>query len=635
MSKKRLYRPAKPARPETSNENDPSAGDDAIIGTALGWSLGVFVVVGTVVGASVYLLTGSPASPLVMESELASVEIRERVPMKIPDIPFTDITEQAGIRFRHENGAVGQKLLPETMGGGCAFWDYDNDGDQDLLLVNSQTWPWNHQESDRPVATAALYRNDGTGKFEDVTADSGLDMSIYGMGVAVGDYDNDGFVDVFLSAVGPNHLFHNEGDGTFRDVTVDAGVGGKAADWGTSSGWVDYDNDGDLDLFVCNYVEWSREYDEAQDFQLTGGGRAYGAPQNFGGTFPYLYRNEGEGGFEEVAEAAGLHVRNPASGVPVAKSLGVTFADFDHDGWIDIVVANDTVQNFLFHNQGDGTFEDVATLTGIAFDMSGNARGAMGIDIANFRNNDALGIAIGNFANEMTALYVSYGPDMHFVDEAISSGLGPCTRQALTFGVLYADCDLDGRLDLFAANGHLEEDIQRVQPSQHYEQPPQIFWNCGPEQDTEFVSLTETQCGSDLFRPLVGRGASCADIDGDGDLDLLVTATGQSPRLLRNDQQQGNHWLRLRLIGTRCNRDAIGAWVEVDRGDQILRRQVMPTRSYLSQVELPVTFGLGERERVASVRIGWPDGSVQVVEGMDTDRTWEVEQQIVSDVAAD
>jgi enediyne biosynthesis protein E4 len=613
--------------PTPRSRSDSPRDDDAIITTALTWSLALFAVIGTIAGVSAYVLTRPPAAPPVVESELAKVEIREVVPMEIPTIPFTDITQQAGIRFYHENGAVGQKLLPETMGGGCAFFDYDNDSDQDILFVNSQQWPWNRKDSNGPAATAALYRNDGSGNFEDVTAGSGFDLSLYGMGVATGDYDNDGLVDVFFSAVGSNRLFHNEGDGTFRDVTEQAGVAGNTEDWGSSCGWFDYDNDGDLDLFVCNYVEWSREYDEAQDFQLTGGGRAYGAPQNFGGTFPYLYRNDGEGRFEEVAEAAGLHVRNSATGVPVAKSLGVTFADFDHDGWIDIVVANDTVQNFLFHNQGDGTFEEVATVTGVAFDMSGNARGAMGIDIANFRNNDALGIAIGNFANEMTALYVCYDRDMHFVDEAISSGLGPCTRLALTFGVLYADCDLDGRLDLFAANGHLEEDINRVQPSQHYEQPPQLFWNCGPEQDTEFVPMTEELCGSDLFRPLVGRGASYADIDSDGDLDLLITATGQPPRLLRNDQQQTNHWLRLRLIGTHSNRDAIGAQIEIDLGDRVLRRQVMPTRSYLSQAELPVTFGLGDCEGPVDVTILWPDRSVQMVEGMELNGSREVVQQ--------
>ena len=270
MSRKRSE---KSTSHESSDADNFASADDAIIRTALGWSLGIFIVVGTIVGLSVHLLTRTPPSPPVVESELASVEIREFVPMEIPNIPFTDITEQAGIRFQHENGAAGGKLLPETMGGGCAFLDYDNDGDQDLLFVNSQTWPWNRQDSERAAATAALYRNDGTGKFDDVTAGTGLDVSIYGMGVAIGDYDNDGFVDMFLSAVGPNHLFHNEGDGTFRDVTVDAGVGGNVADWGSSCGWVDYDNDGDLDLFVCNYVEWSREYDEAQDFQLTGGGR--------------------------------------------------------------------------------------------------------------------------------------------------------------------------------------------------------------------------------------------------------------------------------------------------------------------------------------------------------------------------
>ncbi len=616
------------SKKQSRNRIEPAAGqDDAIIGTAFVWSLAAFAAIGTAVGLSVYLLTRPPAAPAIVETELATVEVRKIVPMEIPNIRLTDVTEEAGIHFRHTSGAVGRKLLPETMGGGCALFDCDCDGDQDLLFVNSQEWPWNRNGSESADATCALYQNDGSGKFADATAGSGLDVSLYGMGVAVGDYDNDGRVDVFLSAVGSNLLYHNEGQGRFRDVTSEAGTGGDGNAWSSSSGWLDYDNDGDLDLFVCNYVEWSRQYDEAQDFQLTGGGRAYGAPQNFGGTFPYLYRNDGQGRFTEVAGEAGLHVCNAATGVPVAKSLGVTFADFDNDGRIDIVVANDTVQNFLFHNRGDGTFDEVGMLAGVAFDMSGNARGAMGIDVANFRNNGDLGIAIGNFANEMTALYVCDGRDMHFVDEAISSGLGPCTRQALTFGLLYADCDLDGRLDLLAANGHLEEDIHRVQPSQHYQQPPQFFWNCGPQSDTEFVLLTEKQCGPDLFQPMVGRGAAYADIDGDGDLDFLLTATGQSPRLLRNDGHPGNHWLRMRLIGTRCNRDAIGTWVEIDLGDRTLRRQVMPTRSYLSQVELPVTFGLGQHSEAVDVKILWPDGSVQIVEDMEVDRYHEVVQE--------
>jgi hypothetical protein len=599
--------------------------DDAIIGVAFWWSLAVMVGGAGVVGALVVAMARpAPPAPLT-KTTLAEVEIRESPKVELPAIPFTDVTELAGIRFHHENGADGQKLLPETMGGGCAFFDFDGDGDQDLLLVNSKRWPWNREESDQK-STTALYCNDGTGRFADVTPQSGLDVPLYGMGVATGDYDGDGRVDVFLSAVGTNRLYHNEGDGKFRDVSQEAGVGGDADEWSTSCGWFDYDNDGDLDLFVCNYVKWSRAYDKAQNFQLVGGGRAYGRPQSFEGTFPYLYRNNGNGRFDEVADSAGLHVRNPATGVPVAKSLAVSFVDFDRDGYLDIVVANDTVQNFLFHNEGHGTFREIGTAAGIAYDMSGNARGAMGIDVACFRNDDTQGIAIGNFANEMTALYVAHDRQMQFVDEAISTGLGPVTRSALTFGLFYADFDLDGRLDLFAANGHLEEDINRVQASQHYEQSPQLFWNSGPQQATEFVLLPPEKCGADLLRPLVGRGAAYADIDGDGDLDVLVTATGQRPRLLRNDHQHNNHWLRLTLIGAGLNRDAIGARVEVELKDRILRRQVMPTRSYLSQVELPLTIGLCRFEQVRSVTVHWPDGSRQVVDDVQANQAFEVRQ---------
>lgn len=601
--------------------------DDAVIGQALRWSLVAVAAIAIVMGAAIYAfrpaLSGQPAR----QTELAEVRVRAVSPIAMPSVRFTEITQQAGIRFHHANAATGQKLLPETMGGGCAFFDFDNDGDQDLLLVNSLArWPWDTATGapEAGAATMALYRNDGHGGFDDVTSGSGLDIALYGMGAAVGDYDNDGRVDVFLSALGTNRLLHNEGDGKFRDVTQEVGVGGGNSDWSTCCGWFDFDNDSDLDLFVGNYVQWSREYDEGQNFQLTGGGRAYGRPQNFEGTFPYLYRNDGNGRFQEIAEQAGLHIRNANTGVPLAKSLGVTFADVDVDGHIDIVVANDTVQNFLFHNEGNGTFREIAAQAGIAFDMNGNARGAMGIDIARLRHDHVLAVAIGNFANEMTALYVSYGNDMQFMDEAIPTGLGPSTRTSLTFGLCYIDYDLDGRLDLLTANGHLEEDINRVQPSQHYEQPPHLFWNAGSRADTEYLPVTAQVAGPDLFKPLVGRGASYADIDGDGDLDILVTATGQPPRLLRNDQQLRHHWLRLKLTGTKTNRDAIGAWVEVELADRTLRQQVMPTRSYLSQVELPITFGLGRDNQVRRVTIHWPHGGQQDVALSGIDRVVDV-----------
>jgi enediyne biosynthesis protein E4 len=616
-------------------DTDTEERDDAIIAVALKWSLLVFLVLLLTGGAFAWYVTRPTPAPLVEQAPLARVERRAAVDMEVPRVPFTDVTAEAGIDFVHENGAAGEKLLPETMGGGCAFFDFDGDGDQDLLLINSNHWDWSTTAGDTPPPTMSLYENDGTGRFTDVTPGSGLDVSIYGMGVAVGDYDNDGLVDIFVTAVGPNRLFRNEGGGHFRDVTESTGVAGDPAAWGTSCGWFDYDGDGDLDLFVCNYVEWSREYDTAQNFQLTGGGRAYGRPQNFPGTFPYLYRNDGNGNFTDVTEEAGLQVRNPATGVPMAKSLGVCFADFDGDGWLDIVVANDTIQNFLFHNQRNGTFREVGAMAGVAFDMDGNARGAMGIDVAPFRNSDALGIAIGNFSNEMTALYVAESHQLVFMDQAISTGLGPNTRLQLTFGVFYFDCDLDGRLDLFAANGHLEDEINRVQPSQTYEQSPQLFWNCGPKSATEFMPMSAEQTGRDFRLPLVGRGATYADIDGDGDLDLLITAVGQPPRLLRNDQSLGHHWLRVKLEGTSSNRDAIGSSVSLQVGDQSIRRQVMPTRSYLSQTELPVTFGLGKTDKIDAITVHWADGSEQIVEIEGVDRLVTVKQSEASGTTPD
>ncbi len=461
------------------------------------------------------------------------------------------------------------------------------------------------------AATLALYRNDGGGHFDNARQESGLDVSLYGMGVAVGDYDGDGWVDLFVTAVGKSRLFRNLSGGKFADVTEEAGVAGTDDDWGTSCGWFDCDNDGDLDLFVCNYLTWSKDYDLAQNFQLIGGGRAYGRPQQFAGAFSYLYRNNGDRTFTDVSEASGIRVVNRDTGVAVGKALGVAFADFDRDGRLDVVVANDTVQNFLFHNQGGGRFREIGHMSGVAYDINGLARGAMGIDIADFRNNDSLGIAIANFANEMTALYVSQRNPLRFKDEAVSNGFGPATRLELKFGLVFFDADLDGRLDLMQANGHLEEDINKVQATQHYEQPPQLFWNCGPEHKTEFLKVLAEKCGRDFVAPMVGRGAAYADIDNDGDLDLLLTASGGKPRLLRNDQHLGHHWLRIKLVGNAPNRDAIGASVELHGGGQVQRRLVSPTRSYLSQCELPVTFGLGKASRIEKLVVRWPSGRIQ------------------------
>lgn len=544
---------------------------------------------------------------------------------EIPKAVFTDVTEEARIQFAHFNGAYGDKFLPETMGGGVAFLDFDQDGNQDLLFVNSSWWPW-RKPADQKAPTMGLYRNDGSGRFADVTAGSGLDVSFYGMGVAVGDYDNDGLPDVFISALGGNHLYHNIGGGRFQDVTMAAGVGGTGRDWSTSCAWIDYDNDGDLDLFVCNYVQWSREIDFEVNYQLPGIGRAYGPPMNFPGSFPYLYRNDGNGKFTDATESSGLQIKNPSTGVPMAKSLGVAPVDIDGDQWIDLVVANDTVQNFVFINQRDGTFKEVGARSGIAFDSFGQTRGAMGIDAARFRNDEALGIAIGNFANEMNALYVSQKDALVFADEAAAEGVGAASQPLLKFGLFFFDYDLDGRLDVLTTNGHLEEQIEKIRPGQHYRQPAQLFWNSGAARGSRYFPAGPDVAGAALFRPMVGRGSAYADIDHDGDLDVVMTQIGGSPVLLRNDQALKHHWVRFKLVGVKSNRDGIGAWVRIKAGGRTLSRQVMPTKGYLSQSELPVTFGLGQATRVDEAVVIWPGGREQKIEAVQIDRVREVRE---------
>ena len=542
-----------------------------------------------------------------------------------PATRFTDITVASGIGFRHENGAQGQRLLPETMGGGAAVFDADGDGDPDLLFVNSCWWPGDPRWTSQPPPTSALYRNDteagGAIRFTDITAGSGFDVPFYGMGAACGDFDNDGAVDVLLTGVGGEKLFRNLGGGRFADVSREAGLGDAPGRWSTAATWVDVDNDGDLDIYVGRYVRWSRELDLGVNNQLPGVGRAYGRPWNFPGEVPRLLRNDGgrpgQVRFVDVSASSGLQVTNKATGQAAAKTLAVAPIDLNRDGWIDLVVANDTVQNFVFTNRHDGTFAEVGEMSGVAFDAFGQARGAMGIDVARFRNDDSVGIAIGNFANEMNALYVArpggVGDPLVFTDEAVSQGIGPASQSLLKFGLFFFDYDLDGRLDVLTANGHIEDEIEKVQPGTRYRQPAQLFWNTGGQ--PAFVEVDSRSAGDDLFQPMVGRGSAYGDLDGDGDLDVVITQVAGSPRVLRNDQELGHRWLRVRLEGGRSNRDGIGAWVQARIGERLLARQVMPTRSYLSQSELTVTLGLGG-DPLTELLVVWPDGSRQRVEGV-------------------
>jgi hypothetical protein len=507
---------------------------------------------------------------------------------------FVDVTETAGIRFTHENGAFGKKYLPETMGSGCAFFDFDSDGDQDILLVNGTSWPG--APAGRP-ATSALYRNRGNGTFEDVTRGSGFDRAIYGMGVAISDYDADGDPDVYLTALGPNVLFRNDGGGKFTDVTTAAGVGD--ADFGSSATWLDYDEDADLDLFLLNYVPWSRETDIY--CSLDGKTKSYCTPESYQGASPVLYRNEGKGKFTDVSRESGLH--NPRG-----KGLGVAVFDFDEDGHLDLAVANDTQPNNLYKNKGNGTFEDVGVLAGIAFSESGVARGAMGIDAGDYDGSGRQSLLIGNFSNEMISLYHNEGRGF-FIDAAPVSEVGRASLLTLAFGAFFFDFDLDGLLDIFVANGHVENDIQAVQQRVTYAQPPHLFRNLG---QSRFRDVAK-EVGPELGRPVVARGAAYGDIDGDGDLDLLMTTNGGKAYLYRNDLAAPASWVGFRLRGTSSNRDGIGARIRLTAGGETQTSTVKSATGYLSQNQLPVVFGLGKSAAIDRVEILWPSGRTQAV----------------------
>jgi hypothetical protein len=516
---------------------------------------------------------------------------------------FTDISSQAGIHFQHNSGAFGGKFLPETLGSGCAFLDYDRDGWQDILLINGTDWPGHKKRR----TTLQLYHNNGNGTFTDVTAHAGLDVEMYGLGVAVGDYNNDGFPDILITCVGQNRLFRNTGRGTFVDVTNISGLG-KREGFSTSALWFDYDRDGLLDLFVCNYVKWSPEHDVF--CSLDGKHKSYCTPEAYRGATCWLFHNRGNGTFEDVTAASGIFDSS-------SKSLGVALFEDSYDGWPDLIVANDTQPNKLYRNQHNGTFKDAAVETGIAFSSEGKARAGMGVDVADFDNSGTPGVAITNFDNEMTGLYRMSGKS--FEDIAPQSGVGIASRNSLGFGCAFLDVNLDGWLDFAVANGHIDETVRNIRGNVGYAQPPQLFLNRGKGIFRDVAA----EVGGGFDQPKVGRGLAYADFDRDGDLDLLITTNNGPAHIYRNDQLGGNRSIRFRLVGTKSNRDAIGARVRIFMGGLIQSRLVKGGSSYLSQSELPITFGLEKRDRIDSAVIDWPNGRTEEYKNLAAGRCYE------------
>jgi enediyne biosynthesis protein E4 len=515
-------------------------------------------------------------------------------PSSASPIAFRDVTQQAGIRFTHNTGAFGKKFLPETIGPGVAFIDYDNDGWPDIFLVNGMDWPSHPQKHTTPK----LYHNNHNGTFTDVTHAAGLDVEMYGLGVAVGDYDNDGYDDLFVTALGQNRLFRNNGNGSFTDVTQKAGLSGTH-EFSTSAAWVDYDKDGKLDLVVGNYVQWSPENDLY--CTLDGKSKSYCTPESYKGTSVRLWHNRGNGTFEDATQKAGLSD-------PTSKTMGITILDYDNDGWPDLLFSNDTQPNKLYRNNGNGMFTEKGVIAGVAFSEDGVARAGMGVDAADYDHSGYPSVMITNFSNQMLSLYHNEGKGL-FVDEAPQSAIGRATLLTLGFGCFFFDYDLDGWPDIFIANGHIDPDIQRVQANVKYAMPPHLFRNLGKGR---FEEVT-TQMGPAFSAPRVGRGAAYADINNNGRLDLLLSTNGGPAYLFRNEAQPGgaaNRSLRIKLIGTKSNRDGIGAVVRVTSAGETQTQMLRSGSSFLSSSELVLTFGLAQHDKADTIEIRWPSNQL-------------------------
>lgn len=527
-----------------------------------------------------------------------------------PSVKFTDVAESAGIDFRHDNAASSEKYLIETMGSGCGWIDYDQDGLLDLYLANGAATRL--YKPAHPLR-GALYRNNGDGTFTDVTVKAGVAAEgLFGMGVAVGDYDNDGYPDLLVLGYGRCILYHNNGNGTFTDVTARAGVENLGR-WASSAAWFDYDNDGHLDLVIANYIDWSPD----RNFWCGDHGpgmRSYCHPDDYNGEVPTLYHNHGDGTFTDVSKQSGV-------GLKPGNGLGVVTFDYDNDGWQDIFIANDSMANFLFQNNRDGTFREVGYLAGVAVSADGLPEAGMGTDAADTTGKGRMDLIVTHLDSQLARLYQNMG-DGTFDDATLRSGLGYATFHMSGFGARFMDYDNDGAPDIFMANGHVLDNIRRYNASVRYAEPKLMFRNLG---HGTFQNVSET-LGRDFQLPRVSRGAAIADFDNDGDLDILVNNNGELPQLLRNDGGNANHWLEILLVGTRSNRDGVGARVKVSAGDLVFCEQRKGGMSYQSAQDPRLHFGLGKHSIVDAIEILWPSGAVTKLTKIQADRIIAVEE---------